>query len=388
VLHRPASPPAPEIAINGRFLTQPMTGVQRFATEVLKAIDGLIDSGEWGGLAGRIEILAPPAARDLSLPHIPMRRCGIGGGYFWEQAELPFYARGRLLLNFCGLGPVVTRNQIVVVHDATPMALPGNFTAPFRAAYKFLIPRLCRRALRTATVSEFSRREIGKWYGVDVSNMSVCYVGADHISKVSADSSIIDRLGLAGRKYFLSVGSGNNKNLETVIAAFLKAKLPDTFVVITGVRDSKINAPRRDMATDSVIDAGFVSDPELRALYDHAFAVVAPSRYEGFGLPPVEAMVCGCPAIISDAPAMVEICGDAALQCSADDAEELAHLLRLVHDDPERRAGLIAAGRTRAARFTWQATARVLLDLCLQAADARNYSPSIAAAMPRTGANF
>jgi len=387
VLHRPARLIEPEIVINGRFLTQPMTGVQRFATEVSKVIDELIDSGEYGELAGRIEILAPRAARDFSLPHIPLRRCGLGSGYFWEQAELPFYARGRLLLNFCGLGPIITRNQIVVVHDATPLARPATFSPRFRAAYRFLVPRLCRRALGTATVSEFSRREIGKWYGADVSAMSVCYVGADHIAKVVADDSVIQRLGLAGRKFFLCVGIGHNKNHEVLSAAFEKAGIPDSLLVYTGRRDPKINAPRSDVALDGVRYAGRVSDPELRALYAHAEALVFPSYYEGFGLPPIEAMVCGCPAIISDQPALVEMAGDAALQCRADDADELARLMRLIHDDPARRESLIAAGRARSARFTWEATARNLLALCAQVAGGREpgqpFVPERTARAPR-----
>ena len=350
------------IVINGRFLTQPMTGVQRFATEVSKAIDKLIDNGEYGDLAGRIEILAPRAARDFSLPHIPLRRVGVGNGYFWEQIELPLYSRGRLLLNFCGLGPVVTRNQIVVVHDATPLARPSTFSPRFRAAHKFLVPRLCRRALGTATVSEFSRKEIGKWYGVDTSAMSVCYLGADHVGKLVADNSIIERFGLAGRTFFLCVGIGHNKNHEVLSAAFAQAGLPDSLLVYTGRPNPKINALRDDVVVDGVCYAGRVSDSELRALYAHAVALVFPSYYEGFGLPPIEAMVCGCPAIISNQPALVEMAGDAALQCRPDDVDELARLMRLVHDDRALRERLIAAGRVRSARFTWESTARSLLD--------------------------
>ncbi len=363
MLQRLSHPALPEIVINGRFLTQPMTGVQRFATQVSRAIDDLIGGGEFSALMGRVEILAPRAARDFALPHIPMRRCGIGGGYFWEQAELPFYARGRLLLNFCGLGPVVTRNQIVVVHDATPRARPENFAKIFRVSYNLIVPRLCRRALGTATVSEFSRREIAKWYGVDTSAMTVCYVGADHIARIVPDITIIERLGLTGRRFFLGVGMGNNKNVEAVAAALVRANLSDPLLVVTGARDPKVNGRESKVSFGGLRPAGRVSDAELRALYDHALALVLPSRYEGFGLPPVEAMVCGCPAIISNTPAMVEICGDAALQCGIDDIDELSRLLRLVHDDPERRAALIAAGRARSARFTWEATARSLLGL-------------------------
>lgn len=375
----------PRLAINGRFLTQRVLGVQRFASEVVKAIDHLIDSGECAGLEGRVEILAPPAARDFPLRHIPVRRCGVGGGYFWEQVELPFYVGDSLLLNLCILGPVALSRQVVVVHDATVLALPENFSRRFRAAYGLLVPALCRRARCAVTVSEFSRREIGKWYGVDVSGMPVCFEGGDHVAEIPADYSIIDRIGLSGRKFFLGVGTTYAKNGDTLLAAFLKAKLPDTLLVFTGKDHFKISVPGSDAPVDGVRTAGYVTDPELRALYQRALALVFPSRYEGFGLPPLEAMTCGCPVIISDQPALVEICGDAALQCGVNDAEELARLLRVVHDDPARRTTLIAAGRARAARFTWRATARILLDLCLQVGSARKPAAPVKAVVPQTG---
>ena len=354
-----------KIVINGRFLTQRMVGVQRFAIEVTRVIDGLIESGEYAALKGRVEILAPPAARDFPLRHIPVRRCGIGGSYFWEQLVLPFYARGKLLLNFCSLGPVVTHDQIVVIHDATPKARPQNFTRLFCFLYNFLIPRLCKRARAIGTVSEFSRSELGKWYGADTGKITVCYVGADHISRIVPDHSIIERLGLKGRKFFLGVGAGNNKNAETVIAAMEKAGLNDTLLMITGYRNAKVNGQEVKVSSDNLRPTGYVTDEQLRSLMEHALALVSPSRYEGFGLPPVEGMVVGCPAIVSNTPAMVEICGDAALHCDADDIDGLARLLRAVHDDPARRAELIAAGHARAARYTWESTARVLLGLCL-----------------------
>ncbi|MGA9951561.1 MAG: glycosyltransferase family 1 protein [Xanthobacteraceae bacterium] len=354
-----------KIVINGRFLTQRMVGVQRFAIEVTKVIDGLIESGEYAALKGRVEILAPPAARDFPLRHIPVRRCGIGGSYFWEQLVLPIYARDKLLLNFCSLGPVVTRDQIVVIHDATPKARPQNFTPLFCFLYNFLIPRLCRRALAIGTVSEFSRSELAKWYGADTGKITVCYVGADHISRIVPDHSIMERLGLTGRKFFLGVGAGNNKNAETVIGAMKKAGLDDTLLMVTGYRNAKVNGQEVKIDSDNLRPTGYVTDEQLRSLMEHALALVSPSRYEGFGLPPVEGMVVGCPAIVSNTPAMVEICGDAALHCDADDIDGLARLLRTVHDDPAKRAELIAAGRARAARYTWNATAHILLDLCL-----------------------
>jgi glycosyltransferase involved in cell wall biosynthesis len=378
-------PMLPVITINGRFLTQRMVGVQRFAVEVVKAIDGLMEDGEYKSLKGRIEILAPSSARELPLRHIPVRRRGLTSGYFWEQVEFPIHAWGRLLVSLCMLGPVAVRRQIVVVHDATVRAQPGNFTRRFRAAYNFIIPRICRRAYCAVTVSEFSRREIGKWFGVDVRKMPVCFEGGEHIASVDADETIIDRLGLRGRKYFLSVGAGKNKNVNTVTAAFVKAQLTDTLVVLTGYRQNRVNGSYQVAMAEGMLNAGYVTDGELHALYEHALALVCPSRYEGFGLPPIEAMACGCPVIISDQPAMVEVCGDAALQCNADDVNGLASLMRIVHDDLSRRATMIAAGHARAARFTWRSTARMLLDLCLKAVSVEKYVPPAGPVLPPAG---
>jgi glycosyltransferase involved in cell wall biosynthesis len=382
------SPVLPHIAINGRFLTQATTGVQRFAVEATKAIDRLIDGGEYAALEGRIEIVAPRSARDFPLRHIPLRRCGRFNGYFWEQVEFPLHARNRLLLNMCMLGPVMMRHQIVVVHDAAVRALPANFSKLFRLAYGFLVPRLCRRADRIVTVSEFSRREIGKWYGADVGKVRVSYVGADHLAAVGADQTIIERLGLSGRTFFLGVGGGGarNKNLETAVAGFMKADLPETLMVLTGAHHAWVFGHSIDVTSERVRRAGYVSDSELRALYEHALAIVFPSYYEGFGLPPLEAMLCGCPGIISDQQALVEICGDVALKCSANDSDEIARLMRLIHDDPERRAAMVAAGRVHAARFTWESTARVLLDLCLSQAKQNDRSRASVTLAPETNA--
>jgi glycosyltransferase involved in cell wall biosynthesis len=341
-----------------------MAGVQRFAIEVTKAIDGLIEAGEYGDFDGNIEICAPHDARDFPLRHIQLRRSGIGGGYFWEQAELPLHTMGRLLVNFCGPAPLLRHDQVVVVHDATVRARPDNFSAQFRMIYNFLIPRIVRHSAHSLTVSEFSRREIGRWYGVDVSRMQVCYVGADHILRVVPDNTIIERLGLAGRKFFLGVGVSKNKNTGAIIEAFRRAGLDDALLVLTGQRYEWIDGEQKQVSMEGLRHAGYVSDAELRALYEHALAIVSPSHYEGFGLPPVEAMLCGCPSIISNSSAMVEICGDAAMTCDADDIDELARLMRIMHDDPERRAAMSAAGRARASRFTWKSTARMLLDVC------------------------
>ncbi len=353
-----------KIAINGRFLTQRSSGVQRFAAETIKAIDALLDT-DYAALKGHVELVAPRQARDFPLKNIPLRRAGLSSGYFWEQIEFPLHAAGELLLNLCMLGPLATRHQIVVVHDATVQALPDNFSPRFRAAYKFLIPRLCKRAALTVTVSEFSRREIGKWYGADVGAMPVCYEGGDHIKAVAADPSVIERLGLTGRRFFLGVGVDSaNKNIKTVVEAFHRARFNDAALVLTGAKDTRVFGDIDLAESAGVHLVGFVSDSELRALYEQALALVFPSYYEGFGLPPLEAMTCGCPVIISEQPALMEVCDHAVLHCDADDTDAIMLDMQALGSDADLRARLAAAGRERAQRFTWAATARSLLDHC------------------------
>jgi glycosyltransferase involved in cell wall biosynthesis len=346
-------------------LTQRASGVQRFAMEAIKAIDALLD-GDYAALKGRIEILAPRNARDFPLKNIPLRRVGYSSGYAWEQFEFPLNAAGHLLLNLCMLGPLMTKHQLVVVHDATVRALPENFSPRFRAAYGFLLPRLCRRADLTVTVSEFSRGEIGKWYGADIAKMPVCHEGGDHITAVTADPSVLERLGLVGRKFFLGVGVDSaNKNIASVVAAFHKARLDDTLLVLTGAKAPKVFGQIAQIQSEGVRMVGFVRDTDLRTLYEHALALVFPSFYEGFGLPPLEAMTCGCPVIISEQPALVEVCGDVALRCRADDTDGIMRHMQALHSDAGLRARLSAAGKERARGFTWAATARSLLDDCL-----------------------
>ena len=110
---------------------------------------------------------------------------------------------------------------------------------------------------------------------------------------------------------------------------------------------------------------GFVSDAALRALYEHALALVFPSYYEGFGLPPLEAMTCGCPVIISEQPALMEVCGDAALTCQADDADAITRHMQALAADASLRERMAKAGRARAGRFTWASAAHALLDYCM-----------------------
>jgi glycosyltransferase involved in cell wall biosynthesis len=361
-----------QVFINGRFFTQRQTGVQRMALESVRAIDGLLGTEAGRGLS--VTLLVPGGATVPDFTNIAVRKGGVfSGGYAWEQLDLPRLASRGVLLNLCNLGPVIKHRQVVVVHDATPRVMPQAFSRAFRLTYRVLVPLLGAIAARLVTISEFSRREITQWYGIPGNRLAICAEGGEHILGQPADRGVLQKNGLEGRRFFLAVGVGSrNKNTELVAAAFERAGLTDVHLVMTGMRERRVHqgADERTFASEAVHYVGHVSDAELRALYEHALALIYPSRYEGFGLPPLEAMTCGCPVVISDQPALLEIAGnsEAALVTGMDDVEGLARKMIQLAQDGDLRLRLSERGRAHAARFTWENTAACLLKLCREAA--------------------
>ncbi len=362
----------PDIVINGRFLTQITAGVQRFAIEPVRAMDKCLDEPAYAALKGHVELQSPSAGRDFPLKNIRLVRSGLTKGYLWEQIEFPLRSIGKLQLNLCMLGPVLKSHQIIVIHDTSTKALPEGFSKSFVAAYDFIVPNAARRADLVVSVSDFSRREMQKYYGLDASKIPICYEGSDHIKAHAPDDAILDKLNLRNRPYFLGVGIyALNKNLGGTLAALKQADLKDAVLVATGKRRIDVHDKLAAIKDDRLVDTGHISDGELRALYEHALALVYPSTYEGFGLPPLEAMQCGCPAIVSDHEVLVEIGGDATLRCAINDIDSLAAAMKAVYSDPALRESLKAKGYQRAQHFTWDKTARILLDLCLEVAQRR-----------------
>jgi len=354
------------IAINGRFLTQRVTGVQRFALETSKAIDALLETQDYATLRGQIELLVPPVCKELpELREIEIRRCGRGSGYYWEQIELPRFAKGKLLLGLCGLGPISVRHQAIVVHDTTYLAVPQAFTRSMRIIYNIIVPLLTRRVEMLLAVSQFTRNEMAQRLHVDPNQVTVCWEGSDHFTKVAPQPEILARSKLAANGYFLVVGGAVNKNLPALLKAFRDASPNDQLLVLTGKRNPRVHAAMEIEQKDTIRQLGYVTEGELRALYESATALVYPSSYEGFGLPPVEAMATGCPVITSDQPALLEVCGNASLHYPLDKPAALTDLIRKVAGDETLRSELRLKGRQRASNFTWERTARLVLNACL-----------------------
>ncbi len=325
------------IAFNGRFLSQTVTGVQRYAIELVKGIDALIDQGVIEKSKYSFSLLAPKKIKQgFPLNNIPLRQVGALGGHLWEQFELPVFASDALIVNLCNTGPVMRRNQMVTMHDASVFAFPGEYSFAFLVWYKALLAALGFMSKRIISVSQFSKEELARFCGISPQKMRAIYHGKEHILSAPADYEVIERNHLREYRYILAVGSMNpNKNFDCITAAIKLLDQENCRLVITGSTNHKIfsGSPLSPGKNTAVL--GYVTDGQLRALYEKAACLVYPSFYEGFGFPPVEAMACGCPIVVSDIAPLKEICKDAALYCDPFSPEDVAQKIRqlLSNDD-------------------------------------------------------
>ena len=354
------------VYINGRFIGQRTTGVQRYAWEILRALD--VDE-TW---RERYSFVLLTAHRDgensAGLVNIEQRPIGRLSGQVWEQLELPVHAKDRVLVNLCNLGPLLKARQLVTIHDASIAALPQNYTWRFRAWYEFALPILCRRSRLVLTDSEFAKLELMRFFEASAEKVRVVPLGLEHIVAGAADNAVLSRHGLRPGEYALAVASVSpHKNLGNVVRAMEFVRAPRPLLVLVGGTNRKIFASEILSSGPFIKHLGYVTDAELRALYENAACFVYPSFYEGFGLPPGEAMACGCPTVVSSIPALKEVCGDAALYCDPADPKDIAHKISQVIRDKNLRDSLAAAGRARAGQFTWRRCVAQLLSAIDQA---------------------
>ena len=345
-------------AVNGRFLTQRTTGVQRYAREITQALDALLAARGGGGV-----ILAPRGVTDPPpLRALKLHTQGPGGGHAWEQGVLPW--RTRLpLLNLCNLAPVARAGQVVCIHDANVFTMPGSYSAAFRAAYHTLLPLIARRAARVATVSRASAAALARVLPLQEDAFAIIPNGGEHVLGWRAHASPHFTALADARPFVLLLGSrARHKNASLILDLAGPLDALGLDVLVAG-GEAGIFAGERAARAANIKPLGFVSDDDLAALLGRAVCLVFPSFVEGFGLPIVEAMALGCPVVASNASCMPEICGDAALMAAPDaPAAWLAQIARLARSRALRDE-FAARGRERARAFSWAASAQAYLDL-------------------------
>jgi glycosyltransferase involved in cell wall biosynthesis len=186
---------------------------------------------------------------------------------------------------------------------------------------------------------------------------------AEHFVGLEPDRSVLDRLALPEHGYILAIGGRSRRKNLAVIERALEGFGPAPPLVVAAGGASRAFAASNAAPASRSVFLDQVSDAAIKAFYASALCLVFPSRYEGFGLPPLEAMACGCPVITSRAASMPEVCGDAVLYCDPDRPETVAANIRLLMTDQALRVGLIAKGNDRVRLFSWNRSACRLLKI-------------------------
>lgn len=292
--------------INGRFLLHKITGVERYAREIVAELDKIIEPGSF--------ILAvPPETTDIpEYKNIKVKKIGKLHGRLWEQLSFPRYVHSEngVSLNLCNVAPLISPG-IVCIHDVKVKATPQCFSKKFLIWYNLLFFNETKRAKEILTVSNFSKNEIMKYYKVNSNKIQVVPDAWQHYERICYDEKTLKKYELHRNDYFFAMGSMDpNKNFKWI--AEVAKRTPQYTFVIAGAINEKVFAEGFGFeCTPNMKLVGYVSDGEAKVLMRDCKAFLFPSFYEGFGIPPLEAICAGTnQVVVSNTEIMHEILGD------------------------------------------------------------------------------
>jgi glycosyltransferase involved in cell wall biosynthesis len=336
-----------QVLVDGRSLVPPRTGIGVHTAEI----------------TGRLDLSPPPIIASHAeitnrqgIEHCRFRVDRAPNGILWQQLILPRIADAGVLWG--PFGTIPFRLQIpavVTLHDFSSITLPGRHRLKTIVSFNLFIGRSLERARRVAAVSRGVAEEAVRWFGVSRRRIEIVPNGVDEFFQPADDEGEGD--------FILFVGTLEpRKGIDDLFAVWWSLPEPRPPLVVCGDPGWGVRMP------DGIQMTGWVDRQRLRSLYQRARIFVYPSRYEGFGIPPLEAMACGAPVIATRTGAIAEYAEGAALLIDPGDREALREaMLRLIHD-PSLRRDLRARGVERARQYRWDRSANLMTELLAEAA--------------------
>ena len=311
------------------------------------------------------EILSRLTCNYLSLE--PKEVSGIKG-HFWEQFILPEMAKNKLLWS-PGTGPISHNHHIVTFYDLVPFDAPHFVNPWFSRWYRFLLPKLAKNSIHLFAISEFTKSRLVELFNIPEDKISVTYCGVDDRFQPCNETEIHrvkNSLGITNR-YILSLGTLEpRKNLVNLINAWekIETKYPDITLVLAGAEGSSaVFSKMPEFKTPKKIKwLNYVADEYLPALYSGAEAFLYLSSYEGFGIPPLEAMATGTPVITGNLTALPEVVGDAGIMVNPFNLDEIINAIETIMTNDGLRNQLRQNGISKSKLFDWQDTTRIIED--------------------------
>ena len=362
------------IAIDAHSVGAGLAGNESYVTNLIEALAEMDTVNRYTLYVTRREAVErfarrwPNVSVRMTLPHTPLLRIPLT-----LSAELR--RRPVDLLHVQYTAPPLSPCPVVAtIHDLSFEHLPETFKRRSRTQLRLTVRRTARMARSVIAPSEYSRRDLVETYKLRPESVTVTpLAAAPHFAPVRDEGERRRARELYGIKgdYILAVGSIQpRKNLVRLVEAYAdlrgarpEAKLPQ--LVLAGKRGwlygETLHAVERHSRDGDIRLAGYVQEADLPALYTDALCFVYPSYFEGFGLPPLEAMQCGAPVIAGNRASLPEVMGSAGLLVDPFDKSELARAINRVIEDEELRLELRARGLERARAFTWRETARLTL---------------------------
>jgi glycosyltransferase involved in cell wall biosynthesis len=333
------------VIIDGRSLVPPRSGIGVHTAEI----------------AGRLDIVPAP----LIASHAEIRnrqaieQCRFRvdrapNGILWQQLILPRIADADVLWGPFGTIPAVLRIPAVVsLHDFSSITMPGRHLLKTTLSFNLFIGRSLERARRVAAVSRSIAEDAVRWFGLPRHVIEIVPNGVDEFFQPGDGSG----------DFILFVGTLEpRKGIEDLVGVWWSLPEPRPPLILCGDAGWRVRVPKGVEVT------GWVDRERLRSLYQHARLFVYPSRYEGFGLPPLEAMACGAPVIATRTGAIPEYAEGAALLVAPGDLDELRRAIVRLLSDETLRGELRARGVERAQQFRWDRSARLMTELLAEAA--------------------
>ena len=364
------------IGIDVSPLATRRTGVGNYCAHLVKHLAASAPDVELHGFSSGLRAWNPVSepglstGRHLRLPTRALYR-------LWDWTGLP--KADRLLggvdvfhgVNYV-LPPLEHAKGVLTIHDLAFLRHPELCSPRIAGYFAQNIRRFAQQADAIIACSEATRRDISELLAISAERVITIYEGADHrfqpMDRAEATERVRKTWNITG-PYFVFVGAIEpRKNLTTLVEAFARVsqELPHHLVLAGGVgwrAEPVFDAIERHGMNARVQRIGYVAHDDLPALYAAAEAMVFPSLYEGFGLPVIEAMACGCPVITADNSSLPEVAGEAGLLVQATDIEALANAMRRLATDAALRDFMRMAGLQQAGRFSWETTARQTLDV-------------------------
>jgi glycosyltransferase involved in cell wall biosynthesis len=345
------------------------SGVPRYAATLARALDRV--SGDYPELSLSMLATANGAAA-VDPRRIEVRIVGRGSPRLDSGAARLVLEHTLVRRELCDLlhyfdtsGPILARSRrfVATIHDA---AFLHGFRRVHNSYKRLLYPWALNHASAVVAVSQYAKEEAVRHFDVDPAKVTVVHSGPGFVPEETAAPPARDD----GLPYLLYVGNlGGNKNLPFLVRAFHRANLP-VRLILTGRPFGSLSALTAAIAAGSAADRieirDDVGDDELDLLYRSATALVLPSTYEGFGFTPLEAMARGCPVLMSDLPALREVSGGGAMLLPVDVEDAWVDAMRRISESEDLRAELRRRGEAVASKFSWDETARRVLDVLAQ----------------------